>query len=172
MRQHRFDETQLAFLDLERLCNLPGPQETLGLRGLALPGDWRRRAAVMIEEGKRHHRAMNGIDDKEAPVTNARDHVVHPGGELSFAAHGADRLHRRRGTTGRQLHIGRLCAVLEPVAIIRERIVTLAVILLQASEVFVRGLDQILARHALRFRNHLTPERIGLAELFQIGSRR
>src|SRR5690606_15974576 len=46
-------------------------------------------------------------------------------------------------------------AVLEPHAIVRERVVPLAVIVLETREVVVRSLDELGARHALAFRDRL-----------------
>src|SRR5262245_35603098 len=116
------DTPDLALLDPEQLGDLPGPVD-----------------AVVIEEAEGEHDAAFAVHGHEAPVAHAIDDALEALLELLLAG-GAG------AAAGQHIH-----RVLEAHAVLRERVVPLAVIVLEAGEVIVRGFDEFGARHALLF---------------------
>ena len=122
----------------------------------------------MVEEREREHDPALLVDRDVTPVADPVHEVQEPRLELLEAAPLAGIAARglRVGAflSGRRRHVRRLAAVLDPVAVGRERIVALAVVLLHAGEILVRGRDQVRARHPLFGRYRLQVERIRRAE--------
>src|SRR6185312_4428881 len=166
----RHDLMDLAVLDPERLGELPRPRH-LRPCGHGAPVRSLERARVarrMIEEAERERDAMLRIDRHEAAVAYARDEVNQPRFELLEAAP-LGRVHVRSARIGPLLSGGRRRirrerAILDPIAIRRERIDALAVVQLDAGEVEVCDVHQIVARHALGRRNDFGPAITDLLE--------
>src|SRR5690606_29243328 len=108
---------------------------------------------MMIEEREREDDASLAIHGDETPVADSRDDVEQRTVlELLLASEVA----RHED------------AVLVADAVVRERVVALAVVARQPSEVVVRDLDQLLARRTLGLRNRLAEDRMRLAHRLDV----
>src|SRR6185312_5471205 len=139
--QQRFDPVDLATLYLEQLGDLPGP----GLNGAGGDGapvgslEGPRRAALVIEESEGKHDAALLVHRHIAAIADTAHEVQQPGLELLHAGPltGVPQrgLRIRASLPGRGRLAGRLRAVLEPDAVIGERVVAPAVVHLHAAEI-------------------------------------
>src|SRR5690606_38888342 len=153
-REDRFDAGDLVVLHLEQLGDLPGPglYRTRGDRAAVGCLERARVAAGMVEEHEREHDAAFLVHGNEAAVADAMHEVDQARLELLEAAPLAGipgsrfRIRTRFTFRGRIVRGGH--AVLDAVAVCGERVVTLAVVLLHAGKVLVRGFDHRRARHA------------------------
>src|SRR5690606_36947726 len=141
--QEGVDLADVALLDLEHLGDLPGVRLHRAGHYFAPVGrlEAARLATGMVEEAEREHDAALLVDGHKTPVADA----VHEGHQAGFDLLGAAPLARiRRGGRWIRPCLARrrrrqrgLAAILVAQAIRRERIVPLAVVLLQAGERFV-----------------------------------
>src|SRR5919201_633416 len=97
-------------------------------------------------------------------MMNARDDGVVAALELGFAAE-RERIEAAGIVAAKRRVVRRLRAVLDAIAVVGKRVVTLAVVLLQARKVRVRRRNELIARDALTGRNRLKPDLFGRAFL-------
>ena len=116
-----------------------------------------RLAAHVIEKDEAEDQPALLVDRDVAPIANARHEVQEsrlellPAAPLARVVAGGFRIGSR--LAGRRRLVSRSRSVFEPIAVVRERIDALAVVLLHAGEVHVRRLQEIGARHPLRSGN-------------------
>ncbi len=97
----------------------------------------------MIEEGRGQHQPTFDIDDRKAAVADARDEVEIARLELILASHRGKSVARPRSPL---LVVGGLDTVFNAVAILVERRVDGAIVLLQSGKVRVGNRDELLSR--------------------------
>src|SRR6202034_708730 len=156
-----FDATNFAIGDLEGFGDFEARRSVKNIPhrdSLAVGELDRVHGAVLIEDDVGPDDAALFVNQRKAAIANAGDDGVIAALELSHAAHAEG----VEGGVGRERGIvGGMDTVFHAVAIVGEGIDALAVVIFQAGEIHVGGVDQLRARDAFGWRNRFEPDGLG-----------